>query len=75
MKVVDREEVTGDPIASVQPDFLFKPIGTARKEINNTFRSVSSFECYQLDLDSVVEQPYLPITALAPVFRQHIVGL
>lgn len=37
-------EVTSDMVASVQPIFLFKPVGMARQEINNAFLSICSFK-------------------------------
>lgn len=37
-------KVTSDTVASVQPIFLSKSVGMARKEINNAFLSICSFK-------------------------------
>lgn len=37
-------KVNSDMVASVQPIFLFKSVGMARKEINNAFLSICSFK-------------------------------
>lgn len=37
-------KVSKATVASVQPVFLFKPVGMARKEMNNAFLSMSSLK-------------------------------
>lgn len=60
VKVV-ASEVTNDMVASVQPIFLVKSVGMAKKEINNAFLSIGSFKLLRVtqrllrDTNSVVE--------------------
>lgn len=67
-------KVTNDTVANVQPIFLFKPVGMARKEINNAFLRMSSFKLLSaaerllwLDPESVVGlQRWMAVFVITP---------